>query len=186
MAPTIPTSVPETIVPGDTVKFKRSYADYPTSEGWEAKLSLRGVTVFSDVTASVVDNEFLFSIPSTLVGSGNSTDELAAGTYHWDIFVSKAGERYTVERGTLGVAPNLLAATTYQAHAEKMLVIIEAALAGRLTADIENYSIAGRAVSKIPVRELKAMRAQYRHELWRLRNPGKLGPAIRTAFARAS
>lgn len=184
MAPTIPTSVPETIVAGDTVKFKRSYADYPASESWTAKLALRGVTTFADVEATVDGSEFLFTIPATLSGSGNSTDELAAGTYHWDIFVEKAGERYTVERGTMGVLANLSAATTHQAHAEKMITILEAALSGRLTADIENYSIGGRAVSKIPVKELKAMRAQYRHELWRIRNPGKIGPAVRTTFAR--
>lgn len=50
-------------------------------------------------------------------------------------------------------------------HAETMLQAIEAVLEGRITADIEQYSIAGRQITKIPVEELIKLRQYYRLEV---------------------
>ena len=77
--------------------------------------------------------------------------------------VTKAGEVFTVGDGTIEARINLAtaAAGTSQTHAEKTLSVIEAALAGRLTSDIAEYSIAGRAVKKIPIDQLSKLRGQY-------------------------
>ena len=49
----------------------------------------------------------------------------------------------------------------YQTHAERTFAVIEAALEGRLTKDLESYQIAGRSISKIPVETLMKMRGRY-------------------------
>lgn len=50
-------------------------------------------------------------------------------------------------------------------HAATMLAKIEAVLEGRVDADIENYQIAGRQITKIPIPELKQLRNDYRAEV---------------------
>jgi len=49
-------------------------------------------------------------------------------------------------------------------HAQTMLAAIEAVLEGRITADIEQYSIAGRSITKIPIAELLKLRSYYKAE----------------------
>ena len=49
-------------------------------------------------------------------------------------------------------------------HAKTMLDAIEAVLEGRITSDIEQYQIAGRQITKIPIRELKDLRQEYLSE----------------------
>lgn len=52
-----------------------------------------------------------------------------------------------------------------QTHAEKMLEKIEAVLEGRLEGDINQYSIAGRLIVKIPILELTELRDRYKAEV---------------------
>lgn len=49
-------------------------------------------------------------------------------------------------------------------HAKTMLDAIEAVLEGRITSDVEQYLIAGRQITKIPIKELKELRDEYRAE----------------------
>ena len=49
-------------------------------------------------------------------------------------------------------------------HVETMLANIEAVLEGRITSDVESYTIAGRQITKIPITELLTMRDKYRAE----------------------
>ena len=50
-------------------------------------------------------------------------------------------------------------------HAATMLALIEAKLEGRITADMESYTIAGRQISKIPTAELLTLRSKYKIEV---------------------
>ena len=52
-------------------------------------------------------------------------------------------------------------------HAATMLAAIESVLEGRITADIESYSIAGRQITKIPLSELLVIREKYKAEVAR-------------------
>lgn len=52
-------------------------------------------------------------------------------------------------------------------HATTMLAAIEAVLEGRITSDIEQYSIAGRQITKIPITELLVLRDRYKAEVAR-------------------
>lgn len=184
MPPTVPTIEPEVARAGDTWKWTRAFADYPPSEGWTITYSFRGLSVLAiaDVVVTPGVSDYSVSVAAA------KTAALLPGTYKWAAFATKAGERYTADEGVLVVERDMATAIAGDAvdHAEKMIAIIESALSGRLTADIENYQINGKAVSKIPVLELKRLRKQYRSELWRLRNGGRLGPTHVTTFSRVS
>lgn len=180
----IPTCEPERVVAGDTWKWTRALSEYPPSEGWTLTYSIRGLSVLLDADVGVTPGVSDYSV----VVAANKTAPLLPGTYRWAAFVTKAGERYTADEGVLVVERNLSTAAASDAlsHAEKTLPIIEAVLAGRVTADIENYQINGKLVTKIPIAELKKLRKQYRSEIWRQRNKGRLGPQHLTTFTRAS
>jgi hypothetical protein len=184
LPPTIPTIEPEIARAGDTWKWTRSFADYPVSEGWALSYSFRGASVLLDADVTIQANVADWSVSVTAA----KTAPLIPGTYHWAAFVTKAGERYTADEGVLVVERNLSTAAAGDAlsHAEKMLPIVEAVLSGRVTADIENYQINGKLVTKIPIAELKKLRKQYRSEIWSQRNGGRLGPQHLTTFCRAS
>jgi hypothetical protein len=77
-----------------------------------------------------------------------------------------------------GIAP----AGTFNTWEEQTLVVVEAAIAGRLTSDIQAYQIAGRSVSKIPIAELRTIRGELKAAIWRQNNPGQLGVPQKVTF----
>lgn len=183
MSVDVPTSEPSTLTAGDTWKWTKSVQDYPASDGWQLSYAFRGgmkldLAWATEVTAHANGRDFTITVPAT------KTDKLPKGTYHWAAYATKAAERFEVDHGTLTVRPNLAVGTLEdgKTHAEKTLAVLEAKLEGRLASDLENYVIAGRSVSKIPVSELVKLRQQYRAEVWRERNPGRLGPTVEARF----
>ena len=179
----IPTCEPDILRAGDTWKWTKALAEYPPSEAWVLSYSIRGASVLLDADVVVTPGVSNYAVAV----AANKTAPLLPGTYQWAAFVTKAGERFTADEGVLVVERNLSTAAAGDAlsHAEKALPIIEAALAGRLTADIESYQINGKAVVKISIPDLKKLRKQYRTEIWRQRNGNKLGPQHLTTFTRA-
>jgi hypothetical protein len=101
-------------------------------------------------------------------------------TYVERLIAAADGEIMDVVNGRIMCEPNLALANAGAAlsYEEQTLLVLEAAIQGRLTADIENYSIAGRSVSKIPARELLALRGQFKAIVWRQRNPGRITQTV--------
>jgi len=172
MAPTTPTGPPSTIYAGDSVRFRiADHPDYPQSEGWDLQYDLQGVSRLVDNTDITVAwqssgddvNHWLISITAA------KTAPLTPGRYRLIGKFAGSGA-YAARRETLDELdtvlvvepdPRVAVAGTFQTHAEKTLAVIEAALEGRLTSDLESYQIAGRAVNKIPIRELTRLRGRY-------------------------
>lgn len=73
-------------------------------------------------------------------------------------------------------------AGTFQTFEEKTLAVILAAIGGRLTADMQSYTIAGRSVMKIPIDELMQLRGKFAAAVWRQQNPGQLGVPYKVDF----
>lgn len=162
--------MPSTLSGGTTVKYRRSFPGYPASAGWALKVYLSGAVALN-VTATADGDEYEVEITAAQTGT------LTPGNYALLERVEKAGEVYDVARGVVQVTANLATATAGSGvtHAERTLAVIEAALEGRLTADVESYQIAGRAVSKIPVRDLLALRQRYKGEVAIERSVGSGG-----------
>lgn len=151
----LPISVPSSFRAGTTVVFARSFGDYPTSEGWAYSIDIVGAATLHK--QAVVDGaEFV----TTLTASETAT--LSAGTYRYCERVTRGDEVYEVGTGLITVALNYATAANgaAQTEQEKLLSVVDALLAGRAVDGIESYQIAGRAVNKIPLQELRRWRQQ--------------------------
>lgn len=176
MARTVPTTEPSILVAGDSWSWTKSLSEFPPSEGWALGYSIRGASTLLDTDVVVSTVGSLFSIVVDKV----KTAALVAGAYQWQSYVTKAAERYTVETGIISVLPSLSGFTGSQGqnHIERTYALLEAAIEGRITKDYQNYSINGRAISKIDIKELVRLRSIYGAKLARLNNPGQLSTPV--------
>jgi hypothetical protein len=180
MAPPVPQTEPQILVAGDTWAWNKTLASYPPAEGWTLGYAIRGQSVLANIKVVVTVVGPSYSVKVLPV----DTTPLIAGAYQWQSFVdgsgAHAGEHYTVEQNVFTVVPSMTAIADNSAvtHAERTLLLIEAKIEGRITADHESYSINGRSIMKIPTKELIRMRAIYQAKVYRLKNQGSLGPVI--------
>lgn len=154
----IPNCIPATIPAGTTVKFRREFGKYPASAGWTYKIYLNGPATLNKAGTADADG-FLVTIAAT------DTAPLAAGFYQYVERVTSEDESevYDVGHGGLNITPNLAtaAAGATQTPEARTLEVINAAILGRMTADMESYSIAGRSVTRIPIADLTRLRGVY-------------------------
>lgn len=187
MAPTIPQGEPATVTAGDTWQWNKNFSDYAPTDGsgtWTLSYAIVGAGAIKwDATYAVASGGgWVVTIPAS------ATEGLAAGAYRWSAILTGgsgyANQRATPESGVFTVTANpaLLIAGDTLSFAEKNLAVVEAALTGRLTADMQSYSIGGRAVVSIPIAELYAMRTKLQHEVYRERNPGRSNPVRLVQF----
>jgi hypothetical protein len=188
MPPIIPDVVPSHFPAGTTVKYTRSFGDFQPSDGWSYTIYLNGLTQKFNKAATILNNIFQIEfVPS-------DTASLNPGPYRYaerlvndgSVDASLAGETYdlTGDELVINIEPNVAtaAAGTFNTWEEQTLVVVEAAIQGRLTSDIQAYQIAGRSVSKIPIAELRTIRGQLLSAIWRQNNPGKLGVPYKVQF----
>lgn len=181
MAPPRSQTEPIVLVVGDTWTWSKSLANYPPSEGWVLGYAIRGASALANTKVSVVVDGGSYVV--TILPA--DTAKLVPGSYRWQSFVDKAGtgEHYTVETGVFTVVPSLSQAQAGDAttHAERMLGALEREIEARLTGNgsaHESYAINGRSIAKIPMEKLIRLRAIYQAKVYRLQNPGQLGPTI--------
>lgn len=96
-----------------------------------------------------------------------TTAPLAAGTYAWTLTATRLsdGARATICAGTVEVAPDPSAAGDTRTPARRLLDAIESVLEGRVSKDVDAYSIEGRSLTRIPFAELRATRARLLREV---------------------
>lgn len=170
-------SEPLCIVAGDTVTWTRSdvVSRYPASDGWSASISIRGPGGESLDKAAVADGDaFAFTLTAT-----ETAQFTTPGAYGYVVQVTNAGERHTLNRGSIDVVVDLSAltpGTLYDArgHVERTLAALEATLEGRATKDQHRYSIAGRSLDRIDAATLLEWRRVYRAELVKLERKERL------------
>lgn len=183
MAPIIPDDVPSRFAAGTTVKFHRSFDDYLASDGWAYTFYANGASaVFNQEATTNADGQsFDIVIPATKTN-------VPAGRYQCAEVLTNATTGEVVHPSDdmlqLNIEENVAtaAAGSFISHIERTVAIIEAAIEGRLSADLMSYQIAGRAVVKIPAKDLLWFRGHYRSKLFQLQNPGRLGAPVVVAF----
>lgn len=158
MAASIPTREPLQIRAGDTVKWTKSLADYPADDSWI-------------LTYYLVNSSRRFVVVATAAGadhavtiSASDSAKYPANNYSWTARVSKSGEVYTVATGTLEVLTDVTENVDTRSHAKKVLDAVEAVIEGRASLDQENYTIAGRSLSRTPIEDLLVLRDRYKTE----------------------
>ena len=158
MATDIASKEPETFRAGDTVKWKRSLDCYKASEGWTLKYSFRGTAGTIDITSSASSDEHLISL------APSATSAYSAGIYDVQGYVEKGTDRHTVYSSRVQILVDLTAAgSSYdgRTHVKKTLDAIEAVLENRATKEIEESTIEGVAIKRIPHEKLLAFRSKY-------------------------
>lgn len=184
MPPIIPDEVPTIMVAGTTVKFHRSFGDFPASAGWAYTFYANGASNIFNQPASVNPDGNSFDI----VLAASLTASVAPGRYTVDEVLINSGTSEEVhptrDLQQLLIEGNVRTASAgaYISHVERTLAVIEAAIENRMTSDMLSYQIAGRSVVKIQPKELFQFRGYYRAKLWRMQNPGQLGAPVLITF----
>lgn len=191
MSTELPTYEPREIATGETPRWTKSLNDYPASEGWALTYYFRGAGEGFDVTAVADGDDFTISVPAA------STTAMTPGTYYWQAWVSKDGEKYQVGEGAVAVKQGFAAVDAEtivdnRSQAKKILDAIDATLEGRATTDQQQYQISGgggfRMLMKIPVGELTGLRKYYagiyarEQRRARVRRGGTLFSTIKVRF----
>ena len=164
-----PEGLPESIVVGDFVQWKRSdlVTDYPVSSYsvnyvFKRKGDKPEFTISS--SGSSPSSHFLFT------ASNSSTYAYESGEYHWQLEIVRTSdsERIVLERGEIEVIGDLdVSSTDIRSHSEIMLSKIESLLEGKADSDVSSYSIAGRSLTKMGFQELVDAKNYYKSEVLR-------------------
>lgn len=172
--------MPSTIPAGTSVSYTRTFTDYRADDGWTLAVHLAGPDVpgAAAVTIAASGSSFVVTLSAAM------TAKLRPGTYQWQERVAKAGAVYVAASGTVIVEPDIASANAgdLQPTDEQLLEVVEAALANRLTADMQSYQIGGRSVTKIPAAELYDLRTRLRSAVDQARNAGTFGRNVDLTF----
>lgn len=160
-----PTIEPERIVVGDFIQWRRTdlSGDYPNTAytmTYVARITGGGNTEIQLVGTNYND-DYLFSASSATSAS------FTAGYYHWQLeaLQTSSGNRIVIDRGAFNAIVDLdVNGTDPRTHAEIMVSKIESLLSGKADADVANYSIAGRSLTKMSFDELVKVRDFYKAE----------------------
>lgn len=150
------TALPAAFTAGDTLTFRRTLAGYPASAGWALVYTLINATAKITLPTAVASgDDYVVTVPAA------TSANYAAGSYSYMATVTLAGERYTVETGTLVVRANLSAQSTYdnRSPAREALDEVNAALrAYGNKAWQQSYTIGGRSQTFRSVEEFLLFR----------------------------
>lgn len=160
-----PTIEPTTVSVGDFIQWRRVDlgADYPNTDytmTYVARITAGGNTEIQ-LTGTAYGSDYLFSVSSSTSAS------FVAGYYHWQLEAvrNSDSQRIVIDRGYFTAIADLdVNGADPRSHAEIMIDKIESLLQGKADADVANYSVAGRSLTKLSFDELLKARDFYKAE----------------------
>lgn len=184
-----PTIEPDRFVLGDYVRWRRVDIsdDYPNTAytmTYVARITGGGSTEIQ-IVGTAYDNDYLFTVSSA------TSSNFTAGFYHWQLECVRNSDsnRIVIDRGTWDIVVDLdVNGSDPRTHAEIMVAKIESLLSGKGDADVANYSIAGRSLTKLSFDELLKARDFYRAEAHkeqmedRIRQGRQSGSTVKVRF----
>jgi hypothetical protein len=182
-------SEPEKVVVGDYIQWQRAdlsavYSPTLYDLTYVARITGGGNTEVQVVCTSV-NGIFTATVTST------TSSAFVAGFYHWQAEIKRKSddERIVVDRGYFQAIADLdVNGADPRSHAEIMVDKIESLLEGKADADVANYSVAGRSLTKMSFAELVEARdyykAEYNKELKeeRIRRGKPTGATVKVRF----
>jgi hypothetical protein len=184
-APRIHHHLPKTFRAGETVKFRRSFNDFQSVDGWSFTIYFNGAANVFKKQADAEPDGFLVTLTPDLLN-------VAPGIYRYlervERVQNSTKEVHNVGQGVVEIEIDLATAPAgaTTSFAERMLAAIEAEIAVRMGADVEEYhsAVAGSSwsVKKVPMEQLQKMRGNYASMVWRQKNPGKIGAPVYIDF----
>ena len=136
------------LIAGDSLKFDSTVPDYPASDGYTLTYRLvrrDGAAGPIQITAAANGDGYTVNVlPAT-------TATWTVGKYTWAAYVTKTGERFTVESGEVEILPDPAvsgAPLDMRSQARKALDDLKAARATWVATGgrVKRYSIAGRDI----------------------------------------
>lgn len=184
-----PTIEPERVVVGDFIQWRRTdlSTDYPNTAytmTYVARITAGGNTEIQLVGTAYGDH-YLFTVSSA------TSADFVAGYYHWQLEAvqTSSGNRVVIDRGAFSAVPDLdTNGADPRTHAEIMVSKIESILSNKADADVANYSVAGRSLTKMTLQELIEARDFYKAEFRkeqiadRIRQGRDTGSTIKVRF----
>ena len=183
-----PTQEPKEVVVGDFIQWRRTnLQDYPNTEytmTYVARITAGGNTEIQ-FEGTAYGSDYLFTVSSA------ASEDFVAGYYHWQLEAVRDSdeERLVIDRGYFTAIVDLdVNGADPRTHAEIMISKIESLLAGKADADVANYEIAGRKLTKLSFKELLQARDYYRTELMNqqksfdIRNGRNPGSTVKVRF----
>lgn len=163
---TTPTKEPDLLYTGDTWSWQRELADYSPADGWTLKYVLINAAARIAITAATSGSAHLVSV------AASTTDDYTAGTYTWQAYVEKAGERHTVGQGTVTVRTGLFSAAAGAEMRSQARIALDAATTALATYTASNghvseYEIAGRKMRFRSIKELRELVNYWAREVQR-------------------
>lgn len=160
-----PTVEPEVVVVGDFIQWRRVDlgSDYPNTDytmTYVARITAGGSTEIQ-LTGTAYNADYLFTADS------ETSADFTPGFYHWQLEAVRNSDsnRIVIDRGFFTAVPDLdVNGSDPRTHAEIMLAKIKSLLEGKADADVANYSIAGRSLTKLSFDELIKARDYYEEE----------------------
>lgn len=161
--------VPTSIYAGDTVKFNiPATADYSSSASWVGTFTIKHNTGNDAITVTgVADGSGGWDFTLTAV----QTAGMHVDTHWWQLYVTKAAERYTLATGEATVFANIPASgnnydgrSQAQIDLEAVQAAIRAKIAGGAVAE---YTIGNRSLKSIPMADLIALESKLKADVAR-------------------
>jgi hypothetical protein len=176
--------IPKIFNAGDTLQFSASFTSvnsaYTPGNGYSLEYYVRGECNFTATgSANGADNGWVVNFPPT------ATENVPGGLYSYIARVKKNADVFTVDQGNITVKPNLetAEADTQVEHVQRVLSAIADAIEGRITDDVQQFSIAGRSLVHIPAMELLEIQSRYMRRLKKLQlGPNRRLAAVQTHF----
>lgn len=156
--------VPSRLVAGDLWAWRVDgmLAAYPP-DAFNLSYSLAPHAGGAVVNVSAVSDAdgWSISIPSA------TTASLTPGLYGWTLFATRIsdGARQAICSARFEVSPDPAQGGDARTQARKLLDAINAVLEGRITKDVESYSIEGRSLTRVPLEVLRTTRARLMREV---------------------
>jgi len=171
------TAFPESFPSGTTVKYRKTLSDYPASGGGTLTLHLAGAKNL-DATAQADGDDYLVTLTPA------ATAALPAGLYRWVERWSDGTDVLQVGEGVTTITPDLAASAegSQQEWLDRVIAALEAHIEGRLPAGIESGQIAGRLISKIPIKEAVQLLSSFRSQLYHVANPQQVTRPVFVRF----
>lgn len=150
--------VPASIYAGDTVKFNIPVTpDYSSAASWVGTFVLKHNTGNDSITATgVADGAggWNFTLTAT------QTAALHIDSHWYQLYVTKAAERYTLEQGQVRILGNIAVGTNYDGRSQAQIDLeaVQAAMRTKISGGaVAEYTIGNRSLKSMPMTDLIAL-----------------------------
>ena len=178
----VPCDIPYQFTAGTTVAFRRQFQRFPATEGWKYKVFFNGPAKFEKdgVQDTDANNNPLNSWTVTLTPT--DTNQIPGWYKVSEQISNQAGDEvYDVndpvdlKHITILANPATAPVGAFTSWEQQTLAILESAIAGNMSQNVQSYQIAGRAVSHYSIENLIKLRGIFKSIVWRQQHPGFLG-----------